>query len=182
LVLPSPPPRVGNLGQACTDRECTDRQTANTPGRRRVAGHGFSRGTASPPPPSPPPACKVQIWPKASIPRGEGQGRGPPKTTAEAVACYTTGTWESVGPLGFGRTRAHTQGFNQNADAPGPCSAWGLAGTGLPHANRSGLMGYVPHWSRQRFISRMFSIFAPTASECVEPIMYPPPGAACWKA
>ena len=87
LVVPSQPARVGNLAQGCTDRE-----TGNTPGRRRVAGHGFSRGTASPPPPSPPPAGKVQVWPNASRPRGEGQGRGAPKTTAEAVACYTTGT------------------------------------------------------------------------------------------
>ena len=126
LVVPSPPARVGNLAQACTDR-----QTANAPGRRRVAGHGFSRGTANPPPPSPPPAGKVEVCPKASIPRGEGQGRGAPKTTAEAVACYTTGTWESVGHLASGRTRA-PQGFHQNADASrqGSCSCltpgWGL--------------------------------------------------------
>ena len=103
MALPSPPARVGNPAQACTDR-----QTLNTPGRRRVAGHGFSRGTARPPPPSPPPAGKVQVSPKASRPRGEGQGRGAPKTTAEAVACYTTGTWESVGPLGLARTGAPT--------------------------------------------------------------------------
>ena len=97
MVVPSPPARLGNLAQWCTDHETANtpgrrRLDGNTPGRRRVAGHGFSRGTASPPPPSPPPAGKVQVWPKASSPRGEGQGRGPPKTTAEAVACYTTGT------------------------------------------------------------------------------------------
>jgi len=64
LVVPSPPARVGNLAQGCTDRETRNtpgrrRVDGNTPGKRRVAGHGFSRGAASPPPPCPPPAGKV---------------------------------------------------------------------------------------------------------------------------
>ena len=103
-VVASPPARVGNLAQGCTDRQMPNtlgrrrvdgntpgrcrvdgntpgrcRVDGNTPGRCCVAGHGFSRGTVSPPPPSPPPAGKVQVWPKASIPRGEGPGRGGPE-------------------------------------------------------------------------------------------------------
>jgi hypothetical protein len=134
LVVPSSPARVGNLAQGCTDRQTAN----NTPGRRRVAGpgfrvagHGFSRGTASPPPPSPPPAGKVQVWPKASIPRGEGQGRGPPKTTAEAVACYTTGTWESVGPFGVGPNKGAHRATTKTLMRPRVSRGWPQPGLHL---------------------------------------------------
>jgi hypothetical protein len=143
LVVPSPPARVGKLGQGCTDR-----QTPNTPGRRRVAGnalgrrrvagnapgrrcvpgHGFSRGTGSPPPPSPPPAGMVEVCPKASRPRGEGQGRGgrrKPPLKRWPVTRREHGNRSA--PWGWAE-QGRPQGLHQNADALARSADGTLAG------------------------------------------------------
>jgi len=76
LVVPSPPGRVGNLAHGCTDR-----RTANSPGRRRVDGKHTGQAPCGREHPGEAPCTRPRLQPwcrepptPVPSPRGEGPG------------------------------------------------------------------------------------------------------------
>ena len=160
LVVPSPPARVGNLAQACTDR-----QTANAPGRRRVAGHGFSRGTANPPPRPLPPRARSRFRPRRPDRGGRGRGGGRRKPPLKRWPVTRPEHGNRSAPWGWAE-QARPEGFHQNADATHRLRGdWGLP---CGHANPSPLAGGGRFVTRRNHFGAQASSprFAP---EIIEP-------------
>jgi hypothetical protein len=141
LVVPSPPARVGNLAQACTDRQTPNtpgerrvdgntpgerrvdgntpgrrRVDGNTPGRRRVAGHGFSRGTAAPHPRPLPPRARSRFGRRRRYRGGRGRGGGRRKPPLKRWPVTRREHGNRSAPWGRAE-QGRPQGFHQDADA-----------------------------------------------------------------